>query len=125
MDSSWPTSWQGSTTLECGDDGSFPVVVSTESQPTGAHSRTFELIRSRWPEIWPGFRRAITELMVSYGRETPEWSGVSKIYIGIPDEPIAEDAKWSVGVVFPDSETLWSLPYRGWTACPQQAQAVY
>jgi hypothetical protein len=125
MDSSWPTSWQGSTNIDCGDDGSFMAVVTTESQPTGAHARTFELICSRWREIWPEFRRIITELMQSYGRETPEWSTVRSVYVCVPDEPIAEDAEWSVGVVFSRDETLWSLPYRGWSACPQQAQAIY
>jgi hypothetical protein len=124
MDSSWPTFWQGSTNIDCGDDGSFMAVVTTESPPTGAHARTFELICSRWGEIWPEFRRIISELMQSYGRETPEWSTVRSVYVCVPDEPIVEDAEWSVGVVFSRDETLWSLPYRGWSACPQQAQAI-
>lgn len=125
MDSSWSVSWQGSTNLECGDEGSFTAVVTTESPPTEAHARTFELICLRWPELWPEFRRIITELMLSYRRQKPEWKAVSSLYICVPDEPLAEDAEWSVDVAFSGSETLWSLPYRGWCACPQQAQAIY
>ena len=125
MNSSWPISWQGNTNIDCGDDGSFMAVVTTESQPTGAHAQTFQLICSHWQEIWPSFRQIITELMESYKREAPDWSRVSSVYISVPDEPIVEDAEWSVGVVFFGSDTLWSLPYRGLSACPQQAQAIY
>jgi hypothetical protein len=111
--------------MDCGEDGRFVAVVTTDSKPSGAHARTFELIRSRWSEIWPEFRGIITGLMESYGRETPQWSAVQTVYVCVPDEPIVEDADWSVGVVFSGSETFWSLPYRGWSACPQQAQAIY
>jgi hypothetical protein len=101
------------------------AAVTTESQPSGAHARTYELICSHWQEVWPEFRRIITELTESYGRETPDWSRVSSVYIGIPDEPISEDARWSLGVVFFGNDTLWLLPYRGWLACPREAQAIY
>jgi hypothetical protein len=125
MDLSWPTSWQGGTELVCGDDGCFTAFVTTESQPTGAHASTFDLICSRWSEIWPEFRQIITKLMESYGRGIPDWSAVGSIHICVPDEPIEEDADWSVGVTFSGDETLWSLPYRGWLACREQAQAIY
>lgn len=125
MNSSWPTSWQGSTEIDCGDDGRFMAIITTDSQPTASHAETFELIRSRWAEIWPEFRSIITGLMESYGHEMPQWSAVQSIYICVPDEPIAESAEWSVSVVFSGSATLWALPFRGWSAFPQQAQAIY
>ena len=101
------------------------AVVTPESQPTDAHAHTFELICSRWREIWPEFRRIITELMQSHGSETPGWNTVRSVYIHVPEVAIAEDGEWSIGVVFSRDETLWSLPYCGWFACPQQAQAIY
>lgn len=125
MDSSWPISWHGSTNIKCGDDGNFIAVVTTESQPAEAHKRMLELVCARWGEIWPEFKRSITQLMVSYGRQSPDWSSVRSVYFELPDEPIAEGAEWSIGAVFSSDDTLWSLPYCGWAACPQQAQAIY
>jgi hypothetical protein len=125
MSASWPTSWQGSTDIECGEDGTFLAVVTTEGHPCGIHAKNFETIIARWAELWPEFRRIITELMLSYGRESPQWSCVNCIYIDSPAEPIVEDAEWSIGVTFSGDNTLWSLPYGGWAACSNEAQAIH
>jgi hypothetical protein len=125
MTASWPSSWQGSTTVDCGEDGSFTAVVTTDGQPSGIHAKNFEAIVSRWHEVWPEFRRIITELIASYGRERPIWSSVSCVYIDSPAEPIIEDAEWSIGVVFSADSTVRSLPYQGWAARSEQAQAIH
>ena len=125
MSSSWPSSWQGSTSIDCGEDGTFTAVVTCEGQPVGIHAKNFELIASRWHELWPEFRHIITELTKSHGTKGPHWSHVNCVYIDCPTEPIVEGAEWSIGVVFSGDSTLWSLPYQGWSACPDQAQAIH
>jgi len=125
MTASWPSSWQGSTSIDCDEDGGFMAVVTTDGQPCGIHAKNFEMIVARWHQLWPEFRRVISELMVSYGREVPQWTRVNCIYIDSPAEPIVEDAEWSIGVEFSGDSTLWSLPYQGWSACPKRAQAIY
>ena len=99
--------------------------MTCEGPPTGIHAKNFETIVTRWHELWPEFRSIITELMVSYGREKPDWSRVNSVYIDDPCERVIEGAEWSMGVVFSDDTTLWSLPYDGWSACPRKAQAIY
>lgn len=101
------------------------AVVTTDGQPGGIHAKNFEMIGARWHDLWLEFRHVITDLMVSYGHESPQWTHVNCVYIESPDEPIVEGAEWSIGVVFSVDPTLWSLPYQGWSACPKQAQAIY
>jgi hypothetical protein len=101
------------------------AVVTCDGQPDGIHAKNFETIVSRWQDLWPEFRRVIADLMVSYGREVPQWSHVNCVYIDPPAEPIIEGAEWSIGVVFSGDSTLWTLPYEAWSACPKQAQAIY
>ena len=101
------------------------VVVTTEGKPSVADKRNFEMVMSRWGELWPQFRRLIGELMASYEREAPDWSNVNCVYLTIPSVPIAEGAEWGIGVVFRSEQTMWTLPYEGWTVCPDQAQASY
>lgn len=125
MNTPWPTNWQGQTHLDCGADGQILTLVSTPTQPTRAHQKSFQLIMERWQTIWPEFKRVITDLMVSYKQATPDWSDVRTLYLHIPDEPLAEDAEWSLDVVFSSSDTLWTLPYSGWTAVPGRAQAMW
>jgi len=125
MTEAWPKHWQGQTNLTCGTDGPALTLVSTPSQPCGIHEQNFRTIVTRWETIWPEFRRVITDLMASYRQEPPDWSAIQAVYLELSDEPIAEDAEWSVGVVFSAHDTLWSLPYRGFTACPERAQAVW
>jgi hypothetical protein len=125
MTPSWPKSWQGSTDVNCGQDGNFMAAVTTDRQPCGIHEKNFQTIVARWHELWPEFRRIISELMVSYGRARPEWARVNCVYIHTPSEPVVEGGEWSIGVVFRGDDTLWTLPYEGWSACPGQAQAIY
>lgn len=125
MRASWPSSWQGSTSIDCGENGSFMAVVTCDGQPDGIRAKNFETIASRWQDLWPEFRRVITDVMLSYGREAPQWSQVNCVYIETPAEPIIEGAEWSIGVVFSGDSTLWTLPYEAWSACPKQAQAIY
>jgi hypothetical protein len=125
MTAPWPSSWQGSTNIKCAADGEFRAVVTVDGRPYGIHVKNFETIMARWQELWPEFRRVVSELMASYRRPVPQWTDVSCIYINSPSEPIIEGAGWSIGVVFSGDSTLWSLPYQGWTACPKQAQAIY
>jgi len=101
------------------------AIVSTDGPPSGIHAKNFDTILARWTEIWPEMRQVFSELMESYHHERPDWKRVNCVYISLTSQPIVEDAEWSVGVVFSGSDTLWSLPYHGWTACPQQAQASY
>lgn len=101
------------------------AVISTEGQPGDRHRANLDAIIEQWPVIWPEVRDVLTELMVSYGREKPDWKDVSCLYLGIPAVPISTGEEWSIGIVFSVNETLWSLPFRGWAACPNQAQAIY
>lgn len=125
MSTPWPTQWQEQTHLDCGADGQILTLVITSSQPTGFHQKSFQLIVDRWQIIWPEFKRVITDLMESYKQAAPDWSNVRALYLHIPDEPLAEDAEWGLDVVFSSSDTLWSLPYSGWTAVLGQAQAMW
>jgi hypothetical protein len=121
----WPTDWQGQTHLDCGSEGQLLTLVSTTSQPNGTHQKSFQAIASRWSQVWPAFRASIAELMKTCGKDQPDWSSVQTIYLELADEPLAEDAEWSIGVVFSDSATMWVLPYRGWVALREQAQAIW
>jgi len=101
------------------------AVVTTNGQPGRLHAESFETIINRWHELWPEFRHIVAELMSSYGRKSANWKGVNCVYIHTPAEAIVEGAEWSIGVVFSGDSTLWSLPYQGWSACAEQAQAIY
>lgn len=125
MSASWPTNWQGQTHLDCGSNGQVLTLVTTSNLPSGIHHKNFQLIVERWEKIWPEFRTVITELMESYKHDSPDWSCMRTLYVELSDEPIAEDAEWSVGVVFSAADTLWTLPYRGWSAVRGQAQAMW
>ena len=125
MSASWPSKWQGTTKLDCGQDGSFVAVVSTEGQPSAAHLQNFEAIMSRWQVIWPECRQIITDMIRSYGRAAPDWRNVKSVHIDLSKNPIHEDAEWSVGIVFSGGDTLWALPYEGWVAFPSGAQAFW
>ena len=83
------------------------------------------MIIERWETIWPEFRTVITELMESYKQDSPDWNNMRALYMELSDEPVIEDAAWSLGVVFSSAETLWTLPYRGWSAVRGQAQAIW
>ena len=111
--------------MDCGADGQVLTSVSTPSQPSGGHQKTFHLITNRWHTIWPEFRNAVTDLMESYKQERPDWSDIRILYLELPDEPLAEDAEWSIGVVFSRADTMWTLPYHGWTAAPDRARAFW
>ena len=125
MSALWPTDWQGQTHLDCGSDGQLPTLITTTSQPNGIHQKSFRAIAGRWSKLWPEFRVSIEQLMRNYRQEQPHWSNVRTIYLELADEPLAEDAEWSIGVAFSDTATMWVLPYRGWTPLPDQAQAIW
>jgi hypothetical protein len=124
MSAQWPTSWQGQTHLDCGADGQVLTLVCTPSQPSGTHEN-FDAVASRWQSIWPDFRSSITALMERYKQEPADWSGIRTLYLEFSDEPLAEDAEWSIGVVFSAAETMWVLPYRGLAPVPEEAQAIW
>ena len=125
MSANWPTNWQGQTHLDCGADGQILTQVCTTSQPNGTHQKSFQSIAHRSRTIWPEFRRSITELMERYKQDPPDWSSVRILYVELSDEPLVEDAEWSIGVVFSNTETMWVLPYHGLVAVPDQAQAIW
>ena len=125
MSAQWPTSWQGQTHLDCGADGQVLTVVCIPSHPNGIHEKSFQTVASRWLSIWPDFRRSITTLMERYKQGPPDWSSIRTVYLELSDEPLAEDAEWSIGVVFSAAETMWVLPYRGLAAVPEEAQAIW
>src|ERR1044071_9957489 len=100
MNASWPTDWQGQTHLDCGSDRQVLTLVKTPSPPHGIHQRNFQLIIERWETIWPEFRTVITELMESYKQDSPDWNNMRALYMELSDEPVIEDAAWSLGVVF-------------------------
>jgi hypothetical protein len=50
------------------------AVVTCDGQPVGIHAKNFELIASRWHELWPEFRQVITELIRSHGAKGLQWS---------------------------------------------------
>jgi hypothetical protein len=125
MSAEWPTSWQGQTHLDCGADGQLFTTIGTSSQPNGIHQQNFQNISKRWFTIWPEFRQCITELMANYKQPEPNWSDVRVVHLELPDEPLAEDAQWSIGVVFSATETMWVLPYRGLAALPDEALAIW
>jgi hypothetical protein len=54
-----------------------------------------------------------------------DWSNVRTLYLELSDEPLAEDAEWSIGVVFSAAETMWVLPYRGLVPVPEEATAIW
>jgi hypothetical protein len=111
--------------MDCGADGQVLTHITTTSPPTGIHQESFQLIADRWQIIWPEFRRLIAELIESYEQDAPDWKRVRTLYVHIPDETLGEDAEWGIDVVFFSSDTLWSLPYSGWTAVPGRAQAMW
>jgi hypothetical protein len=125
MSTQWPTDWQGQTHTDCGADGQVLTTVGTSSQPGGIHQKNFQLISERWPNIWPTFQSNIAELMERYKQSKPDWANIRVIHVTLPDEPLVEDAEWSVGVVFSSAETMWVLPYRGWVELPAEAQAIW
>jgi hypothetical protein len=125
MSADWPTSWQGQTYLDCGADGRVLTTVGTSGQPSAGHQRTFEAIAERWSTIWPEFRQRITQLMGDYGQAPPNWNDVRVLHLGLPVEPLEEGAEWSIGVVFSSADTVWSLPYSGWEALREKAQAIW
>ena len=127
MSACWPESWSGQTHLECGEHGQILTSVSTPSTPTGAHQKTFHLIADRWSAIWPQFKSAIDALMEKYRHDQilPDWSNIRLLYLELPDEPIAEEAERSIGVVFSGADTIWTLPFTGLIAAPERAQAIW
>lgn len=125
MTHEWPKSWQGDTNIECGEDGIFMAVLSTDGPPAPVHAENFDLILSRWPSKWTEFRSVINKLMESYSRPRPDWSAVRCIYINIPDEPMNDESEWSIGVVFSGEDTLWFVPCKGWTCLQGKAQASW
>ena len=125
MNASWPTDWQGQTHLDCGADEQILTLISTPSLPNGIHQKSFQLIVEQWDAIWPEFQTVVIKLMDQYKQDPPDWSAVSALYVELSDVPIAEDAEWSLGIVFSASATLWTLPYRGWSAVPSKAQAIW
>jgi hypothetical protein len=125
MSAEWPRSWQGQTHLDCGADGQLFTTIGTNSQPSGIHQRSFQNIAERWPTIWPEFRQCITELMANYKQPEPNWSDVRVLHLELPDEPLDEGGEWSIGAVFSSAEMLWFLPYSGWKALREKAQASW
>jgi hypothetical protein len=111
--------------MDCGTDGQILALVSTASRPNGIHEKSFRSIADRWSTIWPDFRRNITDLMRDYNQEPADWGSVRTLCLELPDEPLVEDAEWSIGVVFSEAGTMWVLPYRGLLSLPDKAQAIW
>jgi hypothetical protein len=125
MRADWPTSWQGQTHLGCGEDKQVLTLVCTPSQPNGIHQKSFRSIADRWSTIWPEFQHSITDLMERYKQGPADWGTVRTLYLELSDEPLAEDAEWSLGVVFAAADTMWVLPYRGLVALRDEAQLIW
>jgi hypothetical protein len=125
MSAHWPTNWQGQTHLDCGAEGPILTLVCTPSQPSGIHQKSFQSIAHHWRTIWPEFRRNITDLMERYKQDPPDWANVRTLYVELSDEPLAEGAEWSIGVVFSTTETMWVLPFRGLVPVRDEARAIW
>ena len=125
MSADWPTNWQGQTHMDCEANGQILTQVCTPSQPNGIHQKSFQSIAHSWRTIWPDFQRTISDLMERYKQDPPDWNSVRMLHLELSDEPLVEDAEWSVGVVFSTTETMWVLPYRGLVAVPDEAQAIW
>ena len=111
--------------MDCGADGYVLTLVCTTTQPNGIHQKSFQIIANRWGKIWPDFRCSITELVERYKQGPADWANIRILYLELPDEPLAEGAEWSIGVVFSAAETMWVLPYHGLVPAPEEASAIW
>jgi hypothetical protein len=109
--------------MHCGADGQVLTLICTPTQPNGIHENSFQTVAGRWQTIWPEFRRSITDLVERYKQGPVDWGSIRTLHLELSNEPLAEDAEWSIGVVFSAAETMWVLPYHG--LVPGEAQAIW
>jgi len=114
MSTSWPSSWQGQISLECGDCGYIRGTVSTEGIPSETQQESFEAIEERWAELWPVIQQALEEHIQEFRPVCPPWDTLQFVRLELTDEPIHNGGEWAVSVEFKYDPTMWSLPFSGW-----------
>jgi len=100
----WPSSWSGSTRIDCGSHGGFFTTLYTRSHPSADNIANFRDILSCWDEVWP---KICTTVSVTFKCPHTIHCPGAVMDMWLPDTPISHGAKWNILLHFHKIPVRW------------------
>lgn len=91
------------------------VQFTIEDDPNETHVQNYELLRAKWPTVWPSIFDALKLVITDYGYTEALSSSAPKLSVSIPDQPFNDHTVWSVILEFESSAGIYDVQLLGWT----------